>query len=57
MPKITPPNKYKVIGQNYTTGDLHAKVTGKAKYAEDYRADGMLSVSYTHLTLPTKRIV
>ena len=32
----------KLIGQNYTTPDLVAKVTGKAKYAEDYRADGML---------------
>ena len=32
----------KLIGQNYTTPDLVAKVTGRAKYAEDYRADGML---------------
>ncbi|HVW86333.1 MAG TPA: xanthine dehydrogenase family protein molybdopterin-binding subunit [Bryobacteraceae bacterium] len=33
---------YKLIGKNYTTPDLVAKVTGRAKYAEDYRADGML---------------
>ena len=33
---------YKLIGQNYTTPDLVAKVTGSAKYAEDYRAEGML---------------
>src|SRR3954466_6637494 len=32
----------KLIGQNYTTPDLVAKVTGKAKYAEDYRGEGML---------------
>src|SRR5438046_2548469 len=32
----------KLIGRNYTTPDLVAKVTGKAKYAEDYRAEGML---------------
>src|SRR5579862_4643348 len=32
----------KLIGQNYTTPDLVAKVTGQAKYAEDFRADGML---------------
>src|SRR5438552_3664449 len=32
----------KLIGQNYTTPDLVAKVTGQAKYAEDYRVDGML---------------
>src|SRR5689334_7168848 len=32
---------YKLLGHNYTTPDLIAKVTGHAKYAEDYRADGM----------------
>ena len=31
------------------TPDLIAKVTGRAKYAEDYRADGML---FTKLLLP-----
>ena len=35
----------KLIGQNYTTPDLVAKVTGKAKYAEDYRVEGMLFAS------------
>ena len=30
----------KLVGQNYTTPDLVAKVTGKAKYAEDFRAEG-----------------
>jgi CO/xanthine dehydrogenase Mo-binding subunit len=33
---------YKLVGQNYQTPDLVAKVTGRAKYAEDFRADGML---------------
>ncbi|MGB7865746.1 MAG: hypothetical protein WCF74_20315, partial [Candidatus Sulfotelmatobacter sp.] len=33
---------YKLIGKNYATPDLYAKVTGQAKYAEDFRADGML---------------
>ena len=32
----------RLIGKNYTTPDLLAKVTGRAKYAEDFRADGML---------------
>ena len=32
----------KLVGQNYTTPDLIAKVTGKSKYAEDFRAEGML---------------
>ena len=27
----------KLVGQNYTTPDLVAKVTGKSKYAEDFR--------------------
>ncbi len=44
MSTDTPPKNpnYKLIGQNYTTPDLIAKVTGRAKYAEDYRAEGML---------------
>ncbi|HEY7391942.1 MAG TPA: xanthine dehydrogenase family protein molybdopterin-binding subunit [Bryobacteraceae bacterium] len=33
---------FKLLGKDYTTPDLIAKVTGRAKYAEDYRADGML---------------
>ena len=38
----TPPVKNKLVGQNYVTPDMIAKVTGKAKYAEDYRKEGML---------------
>ena len=33
---------YKLIGKNYQTPDIVAKVTGRSKYAEDYRAEGML---------------
>jgi xanthine dehydrogenase molybdenum-binding subunit len=36
------PSKFKLIGHNYITQDLMAKVTGRAKYAEDFRAEGML---------------
>ena len=32
----------KLVGENYSTPELVAKVTGRAKYAEDYRAEGML---------------
>ena len=32
----------KLVGQNYTPPDYEAKVTGRTKYAEDFRADGML---------------
>src|SRR5438552_2801251 len=33
---------YKLLGKDYPTPELYAKVTGKAKYAEDFRAEGML---------------
>ena len=32
----------KLVGQDYSTADLKAKVTGRSKYAEDFRAEGML---------------
>ena len=50
------PNKYKLIGKNYTTPDLLAKVTGKAKYAEDYRADGMLFCKLLLSPMPHARV-
>src|ERR1700677_1549624 len=48
--------KYKLIGQNYTTPDLVAKVTGRAKYAEDYRAEGMLFCKLLLSPLPHARV-
>src|SRR3984885_11168880 len=33
---------YKLLGQNFTPPDVYAKVTGQAKYAEDFRAAGMV---------------
>ena len=32
----------KLVGQNYVTPDIVAKVTGKAKYSEDFKVEGML---------------
>jgi CO/xanthine dehydrogenase Mo-binding subunit len=32
----------KLVGQDYSTSELYAKVTGRSKYAEDFRAEGML---------------
>src|ERR1700726_2118736 len=65
MPKL-PENKnptapeygkgYKLIGKNYVTADLHAKVTGRAKYAEDYRAEGMLFCKLLLSPLPHARV-
>ena len=33
---------YRLIGTSQTPKDLRAKVTGRSKYAEDFRADGMV---------------
>ena len=48
--------EHKLVGQNYTTPDLVAKVTGQAKYAEDYRADGMLFVKLLLSPMPHARV-
>lgn len=47
---------YKLLGKNYTTPDLVAKVTGRAKYAEDYRADGMLFCKLLLSPMPHCRV-
>src|SRR4029450_12299558 len=47
---------YKLLGKNYQTPDLVAKVTGKAKYAEDYRADGMVFVKLLLSPRPHARV-
>ena len=47
----------KLIGQNYVTPDLVAKVTGKAKYAEDFRVDGMLFCKLLLSPVPHGRVV
>jgi xanthine dehydrogenase molybdenum-binding subunit len=46
----------KLVGQNYTTPDLLAKVTGKAKYAEDFRAEGMLFTKLLLSPIPHGRV-
>ena len=58
----TPPNEreygpqYKLIGKDYVTADLRAKVTGKAKYAEDFRAEGMLFCKLLLSPVPHGRV-
>src|SRR5437016_6226871 len=47
----------KLVGHDYTTPDLIAKVTGRAKYAEDYRADGMLFTKLLLSPMPHARVV
>jgi len=46
----------KLVGTNYTPPDLVAKVTGRAKYAEDYRADGMLFAKLLLSPMPHARV-
>src|SRR5580700_5683082 len=49
-------SQYKLIGKNYPTPDLYAKVTGKAKYAEDFRAEGMLFCKLLLSPVPHGRV-
>jgi xanthine dehydrogenase molybdenum-binding subunit len=47
---------YSLIGKNFTPPDVHAKVTGRAKYSEDARADGMLFCRLLTSPVPHGRI-
>ncbi len=47
---------YKLIGKDYPTNDLVAKVTGKAKYAEDFRGEGMLFCRLVLSPMPHARV-
>jgi xanthine dehydrogenase molybdenum-binding subunit len=46
----------KLVGSNYTPPDLVAKVTGRALFAEDYRADGMLFAKLLLSPMPHARV-
>ncbi len=46
----------KLVGQNYVTPDLLAKVTGRSKYAEDFRAEGMLFTKLLLSPIPHGRV-
>jgi xanthine dehydrogenase molybdenum-binding subunit len=46
----------KLVGENYTVPDLVAKVTGKSKYAEDFRAEGMIFAKLLLSPLPHARV-
>ena len=47
---------YKLIGKDYPTNDLVAKVTGASKYAEDFRAEGMLFCRLALSPMPHARV-
>ena len=46
----------KLVGRDYTPPDLVAKVTGRARYAEDFRADGMLFTKLLLSPMPHARV-
>lgn len=62
MPSEWKPNEqkfggqYKLLGKDYPTPDLYAKVTGKSKYAEDFRAEGMLFCKLLLSPVPHGRV-
>jgi CO/xanthine dehydrogenase Mo-binding subunit len=45
-----------LIGKDFTPPDLRAKVTGAAKYAEDFRKDGMLFCRLLKSPMPHARV-
>ena len=47
---------YKLVGKNFTPPDMVAKVTGAAKYAEDFRAEGMLHAKLLLSPMPHARV-
>ena len=46
----------RLIGKPYSTADLVAKVTGRARYAEDFRAEGMLFAKLLVSPMPHGRV-
>lgn len=47
---------YSLIGKNFTPPDVRAKVTGKARYAEDFRAEGMAFCKLLLSPMPHARV-
>ena len=48
---------YKHIGKNFTPPDIEAKVTGNARYAEDFKKEGMVFARLLTSPLPAGRII
>ena len=47
---------YKLIGKDFTPHDVVAKVTGEAKYSEDFRAEGMVFCRLLLSPMPHARV-
>jgi CO/xanthine dehydrogenase Mo-binding subunit len=47
---------HRLLGKNFTPPDVRGKVTGKAKYAEDFRVDGMVFCKMLLSPVPHGRV-
>ncbi len=47
---------YKLLGKNFTPPDVVAKVTGEAKYSEDFRVEGMVFARLLTSPMPHARV-
>src|SRR5690625_4805385 len=47
---------FRLIGKDFIPPDVRAKVTGAAKYAEDFRAEGMLFAKLLLSPYPRARV-
>lgn len=49
-------DEYRLLGSDHTPPDLHAKITGRAKFAEDFRVEGMLFAKLLLSPMPHARV-
>ncbi|HXV60904.1 MAG TPA: xanthine dehydrogenase family protein molybdopterin-binding subunit [Vicinamibacteria bacterium] len=49
-------DSHRLIGRDFTPPDIRGKVTGQAKYAEDFRAEGMLFCRLLLSPMPHARV-
>jgi CO/xanthine dehydrogenase Mo-binding subunit len=47
---------FDLLGKNFTPPDVQAKVTGRAKYSEDFRVDGMVFAKVLTSPMPHARV-
>ena len=47
---------YKLIGKDFTPPDITAKVTGRAKYSEDFRVEGMVYARLLTSPMPHAKV-
>src|SRR6185437_7152739 len=52
----TPTQPHKLIGKDFIVSDVEAKVTGRAKYVEDFRMEGMVFCKTLTSPIPHAKI-